>query len=556
MNRVPVDLRLCLGTLVSKTTSNVMEALRISPRISPRHESNEDLSGNQPYRFLQVSSPQEIIATSNEFLLAGKRLVLRDAEHRAITLETIAVRMKLLSAKTSINQYGFSTISLACLNLIKIFLGACSYGQVLKSEWCCFSFGEHISPYIASDNCVAALTASAIALKRDRKFLHYFLGVLCASLELSKVSKTDFQTGNVCKLWLTNHVCDVLNNMLDETCPLETRKLAWDVSFILTTCILKPGNFSLGFEFKSLGTQNETPYEIGTVELMLKVFNSVVAAHPAHIPFMPVEYFENVKWPHENADLCRGKLTSLFCYSNEDLSSSGHSENVFHTSRTGRSSTTNSNISSRSRGQSDGNSCSSECNDTNTYDVSLCDWQPSRRLMPWVEKFSFLGMLQLYKRLTWVKNSTSSSKTYSEVSAVIELLRCTLLEIYMTDPWLMKRDKTRPFIGARKGSSCENCNKKFRVLNSVLSSGQKLSCNICRAAICSDCADENFWNNERCCTSCKRAIAEIGLFQVTPEMRLKLNQVDTCSCATMPEGLKFWRDESGFSIYDHLGLPY
>jgi hypothetical protein len=412
---------------------------------------------------------------------------------------------QMTSVAAARDEFDLDAASVKFIDTIKSLLNACCEDVPRKLPWCSIPLGDCIHPVIASEKCVAIVMAAAKLMRGNVDFQHHVLGVICYTFQLTKV-RSQYNLETIGKHWLSYNVSEVLSDLQEASCPVQTRKLAWDIAYILVNCVLKPQHPSMGFELDT-SSPKQLLSELSAIHMMLKLFNSFAVTFPAHLPFMPVKYFEEVKWPLERKEMCHGKLSSLFSYSYDATQDDLAVSSLLKSSRDGsqHSDTTNSSHSGHS------NDVPAESKEEKVQGSNVCLWEPSKKRQPWIGKFSFLAMFKLYQRL--VALECQSPAAYRETAIVIELMRRTFLTIYTEDPRLMTRNKSAVFVTDKSAASCECCKKKYSLMMSMLSSNRKHTCRLCGASTCGSCSYEKYWNDEICCKTCHAAIDNIGFLR-------------------------------------------
>jgi hypothetical protein len=452
-------------------------------------------------------------ATTTAGVLDGPEMLLPSSGHVKMPsvcgtadrseVDELIARLDELSARATTRQTVEPGIF---VGTIKSLLDTCRAEDPRELPWCSMALSDRINPIVASEKCISTVMAAAILMRGNVDYQHCLLGLICATFLLTKV-QPEYQLEHVGRLWLSHGVCDILNDLQDISCPAATRKLAWDIAYVLVNCILKPGDADMGFKL-DVSNDNSLLWELGTIHMMMKLFNSFVVTFPAHFPFMPAKYYEDVQWPLTNTEMCHGKLSSLFSYS-YDRSQDILAAAALLKDRAGNDGSEHSDTDS-SLSDSEGKMGT---DDERVQGADICLWKPSKKRQPWVGKFSFLSMFRLYQRLMAVESCTQSGPTYRDVAITIGLLRSTFLVMYSSKPSLLMRNKATAFDPPGHSASCECCNKKFSVMKSVLASNRKNSCMLCSASVCGSCSFDRYWNDERCCKYCRAAIDDIGFLQ-------------------------------------------
>src|SRR5262249_41143891 len=148
------------------------------------------------------------------------------------------------AARQKLNQ---EVESVCFVDAVKSLLEACCEGDVQELPWCSITLSDRINPAIASDKCISVVMVAALLMRGNVEYQHYLLGVICATFQLTKV-RPEFELESIGRMWLSNGACDILSDLQEASCPVQTRKLAWDVAYVLVNCILKPAHSNMGFE--------------------------------------------------------------------------------------------------------------------------------------------------------------------------------------------------------------------------------------------------------------------------------------------------------------------
>jgi hypothetical protein len=154
---------------------------------------------------------------------------------------------QMTSVAAARDEFDLDAASVKFIDTIKSLLNACCEDVPRKLPWCSIPLGDCIHPCIASEKCVAIVMAAAKLMRGNVDFQHHVLGLICYTFQLTKV-RSQYNLETIGKHWLSYNVCEVLSDLQEASCPVQTRKLAWDIAYILVNCVLKPQHPSMGFE--------------------------------------------------------------------------------------------------------------------------------------------------------------------------------------------------------------------------------------------------------------------------------------------------------------------